>query len=36
LVFDKGRIVEDGSHAELMGKGGLYAVMYKAQARWYK
>lgn len=35
LVFDKGKIVEDGSHAELMAKNGLYADMYKAQARWY-
>lgn len=35
LVFDKGRIVEDGSHAELMAKDGLYARMYRAQARWY-
>lgn len=35
LVFDKGKIVEDGSHAELMVKNGLYADMYRAQARWY-
>lgn len=35
LVFDKGKIVEDGSHAELMAKNGLYADMYRAQARWY-
>jgi ABC-type multidrug transport system fused ATPase/permease subunit len=36
LVFDGGRIVEDGSHIELMKKEGLYAKMYKAQAMWYK
>jgi ABC-type multidrug transport system fused ATPase/permease subunit len=36
LVFDKGKIVEDGSHAELMEKKGLYAQMYKAQAKWYQ
>ncbi|MCL2212290.1 MAG: ABC transporter ATP-binding protein/permease [Oscillospiraceae bacterium] len=35
LVFDEGKIVEDGSHEELMGQGGLYADMYKAQAKWY-
>ena len=35
LVFDKGKIVEDGSHAELMVKNGLNADMYRAQARWY-
>lgn len=35
LVFDKGRIVEDGSHTELMAQDGLYAKMYRAQARWY-
>jgi len=36
LVFDEGRIVEDGSHAELMAGNGLYAKMYNAQAQWYK
>ncbi len=32
LVFDRGRLVEDGDHQELMRLGGLYARMYKAQA----
>lgn len=36
LVFDAGRIVEDGSHAELMKKNGLYATMYRSQAKWYQ
>ncbi|MDR1328201.1 MAG: ABC transporter ATP-binding protein/permease [Oscillospiraceae bacterium] len=36
LVFDDGRIVEDGAHAELLAKGGLYAKMYRAQAQWYE
>jgi ABC-type multidrug transport system fused ATPase/permease subunit len=36
LVFDKGKIVEDGSHEELMVKNGLYSRMYNAQADWYK
>lgn len=35
LVFDNGKIVEDGSHKELMNNNGLYARMYKAQAQWY-
>mgnify|MGYP001027612805 FL=1 len=35
LVFHEGRIVEEGIHAELMQKGGLYAEMYAAQAQWY-
>jgi ATP-binding cassette subfamily B protein len=36
LVFEGGSIVEDGSHSELLAKGGLYARMYKAQAQWYE
>lgn len=36
LVFDKGRIVEDGNHNDLMAKNGVYAKMYRAQAKWYK
>jgi len=36
LVFDGGRIVEDGSHDVLLAQGGLYAKMYKAQAQWYE
>ena len=36
LVFDKGKIVEDGNHAELMAKNGVYAKMYRAQAKWYQ
>jgi ABC-type multidrug transport system fused ATPase/permease subunit len=35
LVFDEGRIVEDGSHRQLMDNNGLYAKMYRAQAQWY-
>ncbi|HBN84815.1 MAG TPA: ABC transporter ATP-binding protein, partial [Clostridiales bacterium] len=36
LVFDKGKIVEDGNHNELMAKNGVYAKMYRAQAKWYQ
>ncbi len=35
LVFDDGRIAEDGSHEALLEKGGLYRQMYEAQAQWY-
>ncbi|MFI4938723.1 MAG: ABC transporter ATP-binding protein, partial [Candidatus Berkiellales bacterium] len=31
LVFDKGKIVEDGSHQALQSKEGLYADLWKAQ-----
>ena len=36
LVFDGGRIVEDGNHAELMEKRGLYWKMYQEQSSLYK
>ena len=31
LVFDKGKIVEEGTHATLMSKNGLYARMWNMQ-----
>jgi ATP-binding cassette subfamily B protein len=31
LVIDQGQIVERGTHAELLGKGGLYSELYKNQ-----
>jgi ATP-binding cassette, subfamily B, bacterial len=31
LVFDKGKIVGDGTHAELLTQGGLYATLWDAQ-----
>jgi ATP-binding cassette subfamily B protein/subfamily B ATP-binding cassette protein MsbA len=31
LVVDQGRILEQGSHAELMKRGGLYATLYRHQ-----
>lgn len=35
FVLDGGRIVEEGSHDELMQNGGLYAGMYELQSSWY-
>ena len=35
LVFDGGRVVERGSHEELLAAGGLYAQLWNAQARYY-
>ena len=35
VVFRKGRIVEDGSHEELLAKNGEYARLYAAQAQFY-
>jgi ATP-binding cassette subfamily B protein len=37
IVFlDKGRVVEHGTHDELMAAGGGYARMYSIQAEWYQ
>ena len=32
LVFDQGKVIEQGSHTELMSKGGSYSRMWKMQA----
>ena len=31
LVLDKGNVVEQGTHEELMAKGGFYRKLYQAQ-----
>lgn len=36
LVFHDGRIIEDGTHQELMDRKGHYYDMYRAQASWYE
>ena len=33
VVLDQGRIVEEGTHAELLARGGLYARLYQRQFR---
>ena len=35
VVFDKGKIVEEGNHQELLAQDGRYAALYSEQARWY-
>lgn len=35
LVFDKGSVVEDGTHKQLLEKGALYAEMFKKQSSFY-
>lgn len=36
LVLDGGRIAEQGSHTDLLERGGLYARMYESQKKWYR
>lgn len=35
LVLERGRLVEEGAHVELMRLDGVYASLYRTQARWY-
>jgi ATP-binding cassette subfamily B protein len=36
LVMADGRLVESGTHAELLAIGGAYATMYQTQAQGYQ
>ena len=36
IVFDKGRIIEEGTHEELISLGGKYNELWTAQAQYYK
>jgi ATP-binding cassette subfamily B protein len=31
LVFDKGKIVQDGTHSQLLAQEGLYKILWNAQ-----
>jgi subfamily B ATP-binding cassette protein MsbA len=33
VALDRGRIVEEGTHTELLARGGLYARLYQRQFR---
>lgn len=35
LVLDHGKLVEDGSHQDLITKNGIYQRLYQMQAQWY-
>lgn len=35
LVIARGKVIQSGSHEELMKQGGLYADMFQAQRQWY-
>lgn len=35
VVFDNGKIVEDGFHDQLLAAGGTYARLYREQSKWY-
>lgn len=36
IVLEGGRIVQDGTHEELLKAGGVYAKLYREQAKWYE
>ena len=36
LVLESGRLIENGSHDELVAAGGEYARMFEMQAKWYR
>ena len=33
VVLDKGRVAEEGTHSELISKGGLYKQIYEIQTK---
>lgn len=35
MVFNEGKIAEEGIHKDLLNEDGIYAEMYKNQESWY-
>ncbi|MBT4499533.1 MAG: ABC transporter ATP-binding protein, partial [Gemmatimonadetes bacterium] len=35
LVLEEGRLIENGTHDELLARAGAYAHMWALQAQWY-
>ncbi|MCJ7610186.1 ATP-binding cassette domain-containing protein, partial [Candidatus Bathyarchaeota archaeon] len=33
IVLNNGQVVEEGTHRQLLGKGGLYSLLYRSQLR---
>lgn len=36
IVVSEGRVLETGSHEQLLGTEGIYAQMYELQKEWYQ
>ena len=36
IMLERGRIIEEGTHAELLARAGKYAEMWNAQAQYYR
>lgn len=36
IVMDSGKIIEEGTHEQLIYENGLYTEMYKSQSDWYQ
>ena len=36
VVLERGRVIETGTHADLLARGGSYAELWKAQQRGHK
>jgi ATP-binding cassette subfamily B protein len=36
IVMEKGRIVETGTHEQLMENNGYYRLMFETQKKWYQ